>query len=402
MALTLLFDLDDTLLGTNLDAFVPAYFQALANHLAPYVSPEVMLPALMSGTQRMMASKDPTRTLREVFDAEFYPRLGLPAEDLREALEKFYDDVFPSLGKLTRQKPGATSMIRWGIEKGYRISIATDPFFPLKGTKHRVRWADLDPEAFELISSFETFHFSKSHPAYYAEFLARLGWPDGPILMVGNDVERDLIPAQQLGLATFQVNGDPASSRKVEADGYGSLSDLRHWLESVNLKSLEPKFKNVEAFLALMMSTPAALSSLTKDIPPSLWIARPAPTEWSLTEVLCHLRDTEREIHAPHLQMILTQSDPFLSQPDTHAWAEARGYLSQDGILALGDFITARLDALARLKDLPLDHWSRKARHSVFGPTNMQETIAFITQHDRLHIQQIWKILHKFPLVHSA
>ena len=40
MSLTLLFDLDDTLLDTNLDAFVPAYFQALSQHLAEHSAPE--------------------------------------------------------------------------------------------------------------------------------------------------------------------------------------------------------------------------------------------------------------------------------------------------------------------------------------------------------------------------
>ena len=37
MSLTLLLDLDDTLLDTNLDAFMPAYFQALSQHLANHV-----------------------------------------------------------------------------------------------------------------------------------------------------------------------------------------------------------------------------------------------------------------------------------------------------------------------------------------------------------------------------
>jgi len=34
MTLTLLLDLDDTLLNTNLEAFVPAYFKALSKHMA--------------------------------------------------------------------------------------------------------------------------------------------------------------------------------------------------------------------------------------------------------------------------------------------------------------------------------------------------------------------------------
>ncbi len=75
MPITLLLDLDDTLLNTNMDAFIPAYFQALSGALADMVAPEVMLPALMGGTKAMLANMDPALTLREVFDAHFFPRL---------------------------------------------------------------------------------------------------------------------------------------------------------------------------------------------------------------------------------------------------------------------------------------------------------------------------------------
>jgi hypothetical protein len=84
MPLTLLLDLDDTLLNTNLEEFVPAYFKALSKHLASRVSPDVMLPALISGTQLMNESEDFTRTLEEVFNAEFYPKLGIPKDQLSE------------------------------------------------------------------------------------------------------------------------------------------------------------------------------------------------------------------------------------------------------------------------------------------------------------------------------
>ena len=67
MPITLLLDLDDTLLDTNMDAFIPAYFQALSGMLADLVAPEVMLPALTGGTKAMLTNLDPALTLREVF-----------------------------------------------------------------------------------------------------------------------------------------------------------------------------------------------------------------------------------------------------------------------------------------------------------------------------------------------
>jgi FMN phosphatase YigB (HAD superfamily) len=392
--LTLLLDLDDTLLDTNMDAFIPAYFQALSAHMAAYVSPNIMLPALVSGTRAMMASEDPAHTLRQVFDEQFYPKLGVDRAAMQTVIEHFYDEVFPSLGSLTGKRAEAVELVEWAFAKGYRVAVATDPFFPLKATEHRLRFAGLPPEKypFALVSSYETFHFTKSHAAYYAEFLGRLGWPDGPVLMVGNDADRDLAPARALGLPIFWVNGDPPQASDPEANGRGTLSDLRAWLESVDVKSLEPQFGTRESALALMTSTPAAIASLLEEVPASVWTSRPAPDEWALTEILCHLRDTEREINQPRLQRLLTEAEPFILSRNADAWAEERGYLKQDGRAAFQEFLAARLSTLETLKGLSDADWARKARHSIFGPTTLLEMVGFMATHDRIHIQQSWKL----------
>ena len=296
MTLTLLFDLDDTLLETNMGAFIPAYFQALSNHLAEYVQPETMLPALMKGTELMLASQDPSQTLQEVFETYFYPQLGVSKEKLHHVIEQFYDEVFPSIGSVTKKRAGAVELVDWAFAKGYRVAIATDPLFPRKAIDHRIRWAGLDPGRFELVSSFETFHFTKSHPAYFAEVLGQLGWPNDPVLMVGNDAERDLKPAQILGLKTYHVNHESASGPGPEAADSGKLSDLRSWLESTDHESLEPSIKKTPAILALMLSTPAVLQSLAASVPELAWTRQLIADEWALVEVICHLRDTEREI----------------------------------------------------------------------------------------------------------
>ena len=109
MPLTLLFDLDDTLLDTNMDAFIPAYFQALSTHLSSLVAPDVMLRALLQSTALMNESDDITRTLQKVFEADFYPKLGIAKEVLSDAIEDFYDNIFPTIGKYTTQRPEAST-----------------------------------------------------------------------------------------------------------------------------------------------------------------------------------------------------------------------------------------------------------------------------------------------------
>jgi FMN phosphatase YigB (HAD superfamily) len=395
MTLTLLLDLDDTLLNTNLQAFIPAYFQALSKELAPHAAPDVMLRALLMGTHLMNESDDFSRTLREVFDAEFYAQLNISRGEIEPAIENFYDNVFSNLGSLTTQIPDAKKFVDWAIAKGYRVAIATDPLFPRKATYHRVRWAGFDPEQFEIISSYECFHFSKTHPAYYAEVLGRMGWPEGPVLMAGNDLERDIAPSKKLGLATFHVDVESASSLGKDAQPRGTLSDLIQWLESVDHASLIPSFKTMDSILSLLSATPAALGGLLHGLDAATWHLKTAPEEWSLTELICHLRDTEREIHRMQIELFKEGNEPFIPRPDTSVWASQRDYLHEDGALALKEFVEARQVTVDMLKSIPAEDWDRKARHAIFGPTNFLEVISFFADHDRMHIQQTWSTLRK-------
>ena len=100
----------------------------------------------------MNESEDSTRVLQEIFDADFYPKLGVASEEMVELLEDFYDHVFPTLAQYTRPKPDAVPFIDWAFSYGYRIAIATDPLFPRKATYHRLRWAGLDPDRFESVA----------------------------------------------------------------------------------------------------------------------------------------------------------------------------------------------------------------------------------------------------------
>ena len=395
MTLTLLLDLDDTLLNTNLDTFIPAYFQALAKEFASQAAPELVFRALISGMRLMAESEDFSHTLQEVFNAEFYPQINISQDELQENLENFYDNIFPTLSGLTSQRPDAKPFIDWAFSQGHRIVIATDPLLPRKATYHRLRWAGFDPEQFELVSTFEHFHFSKTHPAYYAEILGRIGWPDGPVLMVGNDLDRDILPAQKLGLATYHIDEEPASSSRPDAEGRGKLMNLRPWLESADPASLIPSFKSIDSVMAILSSAPAVLNGLSRGINPDVWSHEPTPDDWALTEIVCHFRDTEREIHQMQVKLFDGQNEPFIPRPDTGVWASYRDYLHENGLSALQDFNNARRETLALLKNISDDAWSQKARHAIFGPTNFLEVVSFIADHDRMHIQQAWNTVKR-------
>ncbi len=394
MPITLLLDLDDTLLNTNMDAFIPAYSQALSRALADVVSPELMLPALMQGIKAMLVNMDPALTLQEAFDAHFFPILNLDRPFLQGRIDRFYDEEFPKLGSLTTPIPEAIRLVDWAFEQGQRVVIATNPLFPLKAIQHRLRWAGLPPEKypFALVTSYETFHFTKETVAYYPEILAQLGWPDDPAVMVGDDIEREVKPTRAAGLPVFWARKNGEVSAEPAGVPQGSLGSFRLWLEKIDPAALKVSFESSTALLANLRSTPAALATLISSLPSQAWTRPPAPGEWCLTEIVCHLRDVEREVNLPRIHKVLDEENPFLVGQVTDVWVKERRYIDQNGLQALADFTAARKEALGLLDGLGAA-WSRPSRHNLFGPTTLQELVGFVAGHDRAHIQQVWKTM---------
>ena len=147
--------------------------------------------------------------------------------------------------------------------------------------------------------------------------------------------------------------------------------------------------------MGIISATPAALNGMLSELDPALWSRKLSPDDWSLTELVCHLRDSEREIHQIQIKLFNEQSEPFIPRPDTGVWASQRDYLHECGSSALKEFNIARRETLALLKNITHKDWERKARHAIFGPTKFLEVISFIADHDRMHIQQAWTTLRK-------
>lgn len=387
MPIILLLDLDDTLLQNSMDSFVPAYLQALAAHLSPKISPDHLIQELLRATQIMLSNDRPDRTLKETFDSIFFPALGIPQEQIQAEIDEFYQTKFPELAPLTQPMPGGTHLVKTALSRGYDLILATNPLFPRLAILHRMDWAGLehDKDSFKIIPSYETFHFAKPNPAYFAELLARNGWKESPVLMIGDDLHNDIYPARKAGIQSYWITaeGDNQDSPK------GKLSQFLGWLDQVELSHLQMDFSTPQAILAVLKSTPAALPYLCEKIKSEDWNTRYQPSEWCQTEIICHLRDVEREINLPRLQKSIRETNPFIPGVDSDQWADQRGYRQQSGSLALKSFIEARLELIAILENFQPDDWLRQIRHAIFGPTSLLELVGFIAEHDRIHIRQI-------------
>ena len=399
MTLTLLLDLDDTLLDSNMDKFIPVYFYKLGEAMSPLVASDKMLKYLMLGTNAMIENDSPAETLEEVFSREFYPNLDVGRDKLDPAIAHFYQNIFPTLASLVKARPEAVDFVEWAFAQGYKVAISTNPLFPKAAIYHRLRWAGLDPEKypFEIISSFETFHFSKPNPAYFAEVLGRTGWDEGPVLVVGDDSTRDLLAAEELGLSAYWIADDEAILPKGRKKplGRGNIGDLRGWIEAHDEEMFTPNYQAQSAIVATVKAIPAALEGILANLSGETWTQSPHPEEWSLVEIISHLRDVEREVNLPRIQTFLREENPFITADDTDLWVSERAYAEDNGEAALQDFIAARVKTLATLKNLSEEDWQRTGRHAIFGPISLQEQLGFMAEHDRVHLRQIHKAVRR-------
>jgi len=397
LSLTLLLDLDDTLLKNDIDQFLPKYLEAFSTFVSDQIDPNLFVRALLAGTDAMVKNQMPDQTLKKVFDATFFPLVGVDAQFFHEKAEEFYRRIFPSLQYLTAPIDGAVDFVEEAFRRGYHLAITTNPLFPGLAIQHRLTWAGLNPidYPFDLITSYETFHFTKPDPAYFAEAMGRLGWPDEQVFVVGNDPERDIAAGRKLGLATFQITNPSTEQVKSSrpANAKGMLGDFLVWLDQTKPSLQKPGYKTTTAWMSILRSTPAVLHGLTQNMDEMLWVRKTDPDEWCLTEILCHLRDVDQEVNLPRLRMVLENDNPFIPGQDTDPWADERQYFLQDGKLALEQFISVRMQMIALLENLDSSGWDRQARHAIFGPTRLQELVDIVANHDRLHLQQVHRLM---------
>ena len=115
---------------------------------------------------------------------------------------------------------------------GYRVALATNPLFPSFATESRIRWAGLQPEDFELYTTYENSRFCKPNPAYYQAVVDALGVKPNECLMVGNDASDD-VAAEELGMRVFLLTDCLINQKGADLSGYpqGGFADLLRYLK---------------------------------------------------------------------------------------------------------------------------------------------------------------------------
>lgn len=226
----LLLDLDDTLLHNSMGDFLPRYFGALSQAVSDLMEREPFLKALQFATQKVIRDTTLTETNEMVFWNHFNPMMPIPRDELMPILNRFYDEVFPTLDADTAPMEGSQAVVAAARAAGWKVVVATNPIFPEVANRHRMVWAGLNPEDFDLITSYENMHSTKPHASYYAEIATQLGLAPQDCVMAGNHLSNDIVGARQVGMRTFWVTQYAIADAEITPDAQGTLAELQRWL----------------------------------------------------------------------------------------------------------------------------------------------------------------------------
>ena len=224
MIKNILFDLDGTLLPMDMEKFTQGYFKRLVMKAAPRgYEPEKLIKSVWAGTAAMVKNNGGI-TNEEAFWNKFSEIYGKEKAGADKPMfDEYYCKEFSDVKADCGFDPAAAETVAALKAKGFALVLAS-----------RVEWAGLDKNDFLLYTTYENSHYCKPNPKYYEEILERLHMNAEECLMVGNDVNEDMV-AETLGMKVFLLtdcllNKD---NKDISAYPHGGFPELLSFVEEL-------------------------------------------------------------------------------------------------------------------------------------------------------------------------
>jgi FMN phosphatase YigB (HAD superfamily) len=218
----------------ELDEFLESYFAELARAAAAYGFEAGPFSQAVSTSVRAMTRHDASVLNADAFWASLDACLGGTGPAERAFFDEFYRDGFGRLGDAVVPDPAAARAVETLRMKGYPLYLTTMPLFPRAAVEWRLRWAGIDPAAFNRMTCYDNSTSTKPHLDYYRQNLSIAGVPASSVLMVGNDT-RDDLACLDVGMDAYLVTDYLLNSNgfDVEAVRHGSMADFAAFVDGL-------------------------------------------------------------------------------------------------------------------------------------------------------------------------
>lgn len=149
--------------------------------------------------------------------------------------------------------------------------------------------------------------------------------------------------------------------------------------------------------LRLLAETPARLAAMTSTLKSERLERKVNDDEWTVNEVLAHLRVCA-EVWGQSILVMISQEQPTLRYVSPRTVAKKRNYAFQPFGASLLAFSRQRHELIQRLRALAQEGWSRGATFTGTTRGRTQTIRSYVQRmvdHEAAHLAQIEQILHE-------
>jgi uncharacterized damage-inducible protein DinB len=140
--------------------------------------------------------------------------------------------------------------------------------------------------------------------------------------------------------------------------------------------------------LGSMAAAPRRLAAAVRGVSGGRLTRRPAPTEWSVVEVLAHLLDAEITLGF-RIRKAAAEPGTALVAWDQDKWAAGLNHRRAGARTLLATFTALRADTLALLRRLRPAQRRAAGTHPEYGRLRVDQLLDHWAEHDLNHLAQI-------------
>jgi uncharacterized damage-inducible protein DinB len=151
----------------------------------------------------------------------------------------------------------------------------------------------------------------------------------------------------------------------------------------------------IEQVLTQLTEQPKTIAKLTADLSRSRLHDAPKRGEWSINDVLAHLRSCS-DMWGKYMRTIVAEDRPTIKAMNPTTWIKQTNYPGLEFSTSFRAFTKQRAELLAFLRPLPKAAWSRSATVTGAGKPRQRTVLDYaqwLANHERSHVKHIARMV---------
>jgi hypothetical protein len=152
----------------------------------------------------------------------------------------------------------------------------------------------------------------------------------------------------------------------------------------------------IDHVLTRLTDQPKEIAALTAGLPRGRLHRSPRRGEWSVNDVLAHLRSCG-DMWGKYMATIIAEDRPTIRAMNPTTWIKSTNYPELEFAPSLRAFTKQRAELLALLRRLPKTAWSRSATVTGAGRPRERTVLDYarwLANHERSHLKHIARIVN--------